>query len=186
METVKRFFYRCSGYLGAVSTIGFIVIIGICVIDVFLDKLFSMPIQGTYELIERSMVIAVFASFAYAQTKKAHINMMILLERFARLPRLILLGFTSVLSVGTTGYAAYAAWMQSRTAASMATMTGVLHIPLWPFFVLQSVAMFLFAVILTLDTIYVFAAIKNDRINDLIIEDYNMLIRGKKAKKIAG
>ena len=185
MEKIKEFFYKCAGGLSLVSSAGYVFIIGLIVVDVIMEKFLKTPISGTYELIERSMVIAVFASFAYAQTKKAHINMMILIERFPRFSRLLSLGATSVLSVGATGYAAYAAWTQSNSALQMGMMTGTLHIPLWPFYLIQSVALFLMAVILSFDTIHVFAAMKNDKINDMVTEDYGMILHGEKPKKTA-
>ena len=176
MDRIKRIFYRCAGGVGVISAVGYIAIIVICIFDVILEKTISRPIQGSYELVERCMVIAVFASFAYAQTKKAHINMMILIERFPRLSRLITLGLASILSVGVSGYAAYAAWTQTRTAFRMGTMTGVLHIPMWPFFLVQTIALLFLALILLLDTIYVFAGIKSDKINEMVTEDYGMLL----------
>ena len=184
MEKIKQFFYKCASGVGVASSVGYIFIIVLIVVDVILEKFIGKPISGTYELIERSMVVAVFASFAYAQTKKAHINMVMVIERFPRAIRLLALGFTSILSVGAMGYAAYAAYTQYQSAMNMGMMTGILYIPLGPFYLIQSIAMFLFAAILVLDTIYVFAALKNDKINDMIIEEYGMVIKSKKVKQI--
>jgi len=186
MDKVKSVFYRCAGGVGVISAVGYLAIIAICIFDVVLEKTISRPIQGSYELVERCMVIAVFASFAYAQAKKAHINMMVLIERFPRLSRLAILGVSSVLSVGITGYAAYAAWTQTRTAIRMSTMTAVLHIPLWPFFLIQAIALLFLAIILLLDTVYVFAGIKSDRINDMMTEEYGMLLSEPKHGKSSG
>ena len=182
MDRVKGFFYRCAGILGAVSAVGYLAIIAICIGDVFLEKVFNTRILGSYELVERCMIISVISSFAYAQTKKAHINMMIIIERLPRLLRLIILGITSVLSVGTTGYTAYAAWTQCRTAYRMAMTTGILYIPFWPFYLVVSIALYLLAIILLLDTIYIFAAIKSDRINDMVTNDYRMDLREAKTE----
>ena len=184
MDKIKQFFYKCASGIGVASSVGYIFIIALIVVDVILEKFIGKPISGTYELIERSMVIAVFASFAYAQTKKAHINMVMVLERFPRILRLLLLGLTSALSVGAMTYAAYAAFTQYKSAVSMGMMTGILNIPLWPFYLFQSIAMFFFAIILALDTIYIFAAMKNDKVNDMITEDYGMIIKPKKVKEI--
>ena len=183
MEKIKKFFYKCASGVGVASSVGYIFIIVLIVVDVILEKFVGKPISGTYELIERSMVIAVFASFAYAQTKKAHINMVMVIERFPRILRLLALGLTSILSVGAMSYAAYAAYTQYQSATSMGMMTGILYIPLAPFYLFQSIAMFLFAVILALDTIYVFAAMKSDKIDNMIIEEYGMIIKSKKVKE---
>ena len=182
MDIVKRFLYRCSGAIGVISAVGYIAIIVICVGDVFLEKIFETRIQGSYELVERCMIVAVFASFAYAQTKKAHINMMILLERFPRFARLFTLGITGILSVGTVGYTAFAAWTQCKTSYRMAMTTGILYIPFWPFYLLESIAMYLLAIILLLDTIYVFVGIVSNRVNDIVTEEYGMVLPEPKVK----
>jgi len=182
MDKLKGFIYRCANGLGAVSAVGYIAIIVICVGDVFLEKVFTIRIQGSYELVERCMIIAVFSSFAYAQTKKAHITIMMLLERFPRLARLSVLGLTSVLSVGTVGYTAYAAWTQCKTAHRMMTMTGILHIPFWPFYLIGSIAMFILAIVMLLDTTFVFAAIKSDKINKIVTKEYGMILPGSKTR----
>ena len=182
MEKVKDIFYRCASGISVISAVGYILIVCICVFDVLLDKLFGSPIPGTYELIERCMATAVFASFAYTQVKKGHINMMVVIERLPRALRLILLGLVGLLSAATAGYAGYAAWTQTGTSMRMGYMTSILSIPLWPFYLLQTITLYLFAIVLLLDMLYIFVAIKSDKINEIVIEDYGMVIPEPKVK----
>ena len=180
MDKARSILYRCVGGLGAVSAVGYLAIIAICIGDVFLEKVFNTRILGSYELVERCMIISVIASFAYAQTKKAHINMMIVLERLPRFLRLLILGLTSVLSVGTAAYTGYAAWTQCKTAYRMAMTTGILYIPFWPFYLVVSISLYLLAIVLLLDTVFIFVAMKSDRINDIVTKDYRMDLRNAK------
>jgi TRAP-type C4-dicarboxylate transport system permease small subunit len=178
MHIVKKIVYKIADVFGVVSALGYLGIVVICIFDVILEKL-GHPLPGSTELVERAMLVAVFASFAYAQAKKAHINMMIVVERVPRIARLLILGLTSILSVATTAYAASAAWTMRGTALELNQITGILHIPLWPFYLLESLAMWFFAIILLVDTLFVFVAIKDDKINEEVIDEYGMLLPGR-------
>jgi TRAP-type C4-dicarboxylate transport system permease small subunit len=182
MKTIKKFVYKISDAFGVISAVGYLAIIVICVMDVALEKILDTPVLGSYELVERCMLVAVFASFGYAQSRKAHINMTIVIEKFKRIPRLLTLGFMSVISVASTGYAANAAWTMWISSQELGQETGILHIPLWPFYLIESLAMYFFALVLCLDTIFIFIGLKNDEINDEITSDYGMMLTGKEAK----
>jgi TRAP-type C4-dicarboxylate transport system permease small subunit len=166
--------YRLSGLVGIISAVGYIAIIVLCVVDVFVEKLANAPIIGSYEMVERCMIVAVFTSFAYAQAKKAHINMPILIERFPRILRLITLGLTSVVSTGISFYLGYAAFQQFRDATQLNNVTGILKIPHGPFYLVESIAMFLFGLVLVIDTIVIFGALKSDRLNQEVNEGYGL------------
>jgi TRAP-type C4-dicarboxylate transport system permease small subunit len=151
--------YKFADAIGVVSSIGYIFIIVMCVVEVFLEKFTGMPIIGSYELVERSMIVAVFASFAYAQTRKMHINVPIIINFFPRLMKFLSLGVTSTISTGIAFFMGYAAWTQCVTAKSMAQMTGILHIKLYPFYFIEAVAMAIFGLILLIDTLVIFLSI---------------------------
>ena len=171
---IKRFMYKFADATGVISSIGYIFIIGLCVTEVFLEHLTGMPILGSYELVERSMIIAVFASFAYAQTKKMHINVPIVLNLFPRVMKLFSLGVTSVISTGISLFMGYAAYTQCVTAKSMSQMTGILHIPLYPFYFVEAVAMIIFGLILIIDTIVIFLSIADRDMAKQTYRDYGI------------
>jgi len=181
-DVIRRLLYRSSGALASLSAVGYIAIIVICVGDVILYSLTPIVLLGIYELIERCMIVAVFASLAYTQAKKAHINMVVLVERFPRIAGMCILGLTSLVSVGVTTYAAHAAWLQFLRTFDSGVQTQVLAIRNWPFFLLQTIAMVLLALVLLIDTLYIFLATKDDKIHDEVIDDYGMQI----SKKTAG
>ena len=141
-----------------ISFAGIIAIVLLNVADVFLAKVYK-PILGTYEITQRLLLCTVFASFAYAQTKKSHINMTILIERFPRAVRFTLFTITSILSVFAAGALTYAAFYQGGVSMGIGAATEVLYIPLYPFFYIQALAMAAFVVVLIFDAVMSFIAI---------------------------
>jgi len=177
MKKIQNFFYKIADWTGVVSAVAYLGIVVLCIVDVFMDKAFTAPVQGGYELVERFMVIAVFTSFAYAQSRKAHINMTLITQHFPRVGRYTSLGVTSAIAVFSAGYLGMAAWTQWQTAMEMSQKTGILHIPLWPFYFVESVAMYFFAAVLAIDTIIVFLAIKNDEWEAEVAREYGFITR---------
>lgn len=174
---IKKFMYKFADTVGVISSVGYIFIIALCVTEVILKKLTGMPIIGSYELVERSMIIAVFASFAYAQTQKMHINVPIVINFFPRLVKFLSLGVTSTISTGIAFYMAYAAWTQCVTAGKMAQMTGILHIPLAPFYFIEAIAMAIFGLILIIDTIVIFVSIADRDMAPQTLRDYGVTVK---------
>jgi TRAP-type C4-dicarboxylate transport system permease small subunit len=166
--------YKASSVVSVISIVGYAIILLLTVVDVLLTKVVNSPILGAYEIVERLMLCSVFASFAYAQSKKAHINVPILIERFPRTLRLLSLFVTSVLSIGVTFYAAYAAYVQATISIKTATATGMLHLPLYPYYFVECVAMAFFAIILIVDIYFIVAALWNDEYNQQINIDYEI------------
>lgn len=141
-----------------VSFVGLLAIMLINMADVVLTKTYK-PILGAYEITQRLLLCTVFASFAYAQTKKAHINMTILIVHFPRVLRFILFTITSLFSVFAAGVLAYAAFVQGGISMEMGTATEVLYIPLYPFFYVEAASMVAFAIALIYDTVMSFMGI---------------------------
>ncbi|MBQ8264564.1 MAG: TRAP transporter small permease [Oscillospiraceae bacterium] len=131
--------------------------------DVLLNKLTNKNILGAYEITQRLLMCAVFASFAYAQSKKAHINMTIIIEKLPRVPRFVIFTLMSVLSVVAAGAMTWAAYLQTMDCFAKGYVTEVLYIPLWPFYVVEIIAMAIFTVTIIYDTVlYTIAIFRND------------------------
>jgi hypothetical protein len=71
----------------------------------------------------------------------------------------------------------YAAWTQCVTAKNMAQMTGILHIPLYPFYFVEAAAMFIFGLILIIDTIVIFLSIADRSMAPQTLRDYGVTIK---------
>ncbi len=123
------------------------------VADVALSKLINSPVTGSYEMTQRMLMCAVFTSFAYAQSRKKHITMTILIDRFGRVPRNISFALTSLASVAAAGVLTWAAWVQGGVALASNYTTEVLYIPLYPFYYLEAFAMGVFTIALAYDAL---------------------------------
>ena len=161
LKKVENVVGRFTKAICYVSFVGIIAIVLLNVADVVLAKVHK-PVLGAYEITQRLLLCTVFASFAYAQTKKTHINMTILIEKFPRSVRFVIFTLMSLLSVFAAGALSYAAFYQGGVAFELGTATEVLYIPLYPFFYVQAVAMAAFVIVLLFDTIMSVIAIFNE------------------------
>ena len=143
------------------------------VIDVILSKVTaSTRVLGAYEITQRLLMCAVFASFAYAQSKKAHINMTLLIAKLPRAPKFIMFTLMSILSVIASGAMTWAAYLQTMDCIAKNYVTEVLYIPLWPFYVVEIVTMAIFTIVLLYDTVLSAIAIFRDDFAEMIQEDW--------------
>ncbi|MDR1574190.1 MAG: hypothetical protein LBS24_07760, partial [Clostridiales Family XIII bacterium] len=82
-----------------------------------------------------------------------------------------------IISTGVSFFMGYAAWTQCVTAKNMAQMTGILHIPLYPFYFVEAAAMFIFGLILIIDTIVIFLSIADRSMAPQTLRDYGVTIK---------
>lgn len=176
MEKVKHLnsiIEKCTKAVGVISFVTVVAMMLLNVADVVLAKLFNKPILGTYEITQRLLMCAVFTSFAYAQSKKAHINMTILIEKFPRPIRFILFTLMALVSIFAAGAMTYAAGIQTGVAIESGYMTEVLYIPLWPFYLVEVIAMGIFTLALIYDTVLCVIAIFRDDYAEMIQADWS-------------
>ena len=176
IEKVKNFSAHIEKVTKGVAWISFVCVVVMMlmnVVDVILGYLFSKHILGAYELTQRLLMCAVFTAFAYGQSKKTHINMTIVIAKFPRAVRFVIFTIMSILSVLAAGAMTYAAGVQTGVAISTGYMTEVLYIPLWPFYVVETVAMAIFTLALIYDTILYVVAIFRDDFAEMVQADWS-------------
>ena len=172
MLRLGKMISRATFAVSLVSYVGVLAIMMLNVADVFMTKSFTKPIQGAYEITEVLLLCTVMASFAYAQSQKAHINMGMVLKRFPRPVALGCYAFMGLLSAATAGAVGYAAVLQAQSAMDRNAVTSVLEIPLYPFYYVEAVAMFFFALVLLYDTVFAVMAIRNDKYAEAVISSW--------------
>jgi TRAP-type C4-dicarboxylate transport system permease small subunit len=153
MKLCDKIIGRLASALGWISAAGIFAIMILIVLDVFLRFVFNNPISGSYELVERGMFCAIFASFAYAQTEKAHIRIDLLVGKFPEKLHMLFDFIFGVLSTAAVTAIAYAAVLQAQTALSSSYTTSVLKLSLYPFYWLEFACMLLFAITLLYDSL---------------------------------
>lgn len=175
MEKVKKISSGMEKFTTGVGYFSFICVLAMMLLnvgDVALNKVLGKNIIGAYEITQRLLMCAVFASFAYAQSKKAHINMTILIERFPRVPRFVVFSLMSLLSIVAAGAMTWAAFVQTLDCFNRGYVTEVLYIPLWPFYVVEIIAMAIFTVTIIYDTVLYVIAIFRDDYAEMIQKDW--------------
>lgn len=176
IEKVKNFSAHIEKVTKGVAWISFVCVVVMMlmnVVDVIIGYLFSKHILGAYELTQRLLMCAVFTAFAYGQSKKTHINMTIVIAKFPRAVCFVIFTVMSILSVLAAGAMTYAAGVQTGVAISTGYMTEVLYIPLWPFYVVETVAMAIFTLALIYDTILYVVAIFRDDFAEMVQADWS-------------
>lgn len=173
MKKIEAAIERITGVISLISYIGFFFIMVFTVLDVLLRHMLSSPILGSYEIVERSVFCAVFASFAYAQTQKAHINITMLVDFFPVKLKMLSIFVTELLSAITALLIAYAAVRQANTAFASNYTTAVLYIRLYPFYWIEFICMFVFAITLFYNSAKHLVAIFNKNIMQNIVEGYS-------------
>jgi TRAP-type C4-dicarboxylate transport system permease small subunit len=109
------------------------------------------------------------ASFAYGQTKKSHINMTMIVKRLPRVVKLSVYGVMGLLSTATAVVVGYAAVMQAESAMSKGVETNVLLIPMYPFYCVEALSMFVLALALLYDAVLAFAALRSKACEDAVL-----------------
>jgi TRAP-type C4-dicarboxylate transport system permease small subunit len=165
---------KATFIVSLVSYAGVVAIMLLNVTDVLLTKLATKPISGAYEITESLLLCTVFASFAYAQSKKAHINMTILINVFPRVLKFLIYGLMGLLSAAVAAVVGYAAVLQAASAIDKGTVTSVLMLPMYPLYYVEAAAMFIFALSLLYDAALSFAAVFSKKHAELVTSSWTL------------
>lgn len=163
---------KATFIVSLISYGGVVAIMLLNVVDVLFTKLLNKPVSGAYEITEVLLLCTVMASFAYAQSKKAHINMTILVKKFPKTLRFLIFGLMGLLSAGCAAVVGYAAILQALSAIDKGTITSVLAIPMYPFYYVEAAAMLVFALVLLYDTVLAFMAICSKKYEELVTSSW--------------
>lgn len=161
IKKIDKILSLITGAIGYVGYVGMVVIMVFIVADVLARGVLRQGIVGTYEIVERVLLVMLFAAFAYTQTHKGHIHVTLFLPKFPRVIQMLLYGTFELLSFITAGFCAYAIIMQGNYSLTASTTTAVLRIPLYPFYYIAAFGMFVFAITLFWDAIKCYIGIKN-------------------------
>ena len=158
--------------MSLVSYGGIVAIMLLNVVDVIMSKTLNKSITGAYEITEVLLLCTIMASFAYGQTKRAHINITIFIKPLPGAIKFLVFGFTGLLSTGTAALIGYSAILQAQSAITKGAVTSILMIPMYPFYYVEAIAMFIFAIALLYDTMLAFAAIFIKEYKETVTADW--------------
>lgn len=155
MKKAESIVKKITGAVSIISYVGFFGVMAVTIADIILRWITGIPILGVYEIVERIMICAVFASFAYTQTENGHVQITMVVSKFPQKLRFLVMTLNNILSAAVIVLTAYAAYRQCLVAMSSKYTTGVLLIPLWPFYWVEIISM------AVLCLAFLFHAVKN-------------------------
>ena len=174
IKKVDKIIYGVANAYAAISYVLVIAIILLIAVDVSIRTFGgSGSIKGSYEIVERMLLVLVFAAYASTQARKGHVHVTMFLAKFPRIIRMPLFGILGLVSTAACFICAKALMEQTGFSLEAGTHTAILAIPLYPFFFVSSISMFLFSVVLLWDSFKSFVAIKNDAIEKEIVDVWN-------------
>lgn len=141
MKKAESIVKKITGLVSIISYVGFFGVMAVTIADIIIRTATGKPILGVYEIVERIMICAVFASFAYTQTENGHVQITMLVSKFPQKPRFLIMALNNLLSAAVIVLTAYAAYRQCLVALSSNYTTSVLLIPLWPFYWVEIISM---------------------------------------------
>lgn len=153
MKKLEKIVRRISGVLSTVSFVGFFFIMAITACDILIRYVTGDSILGVYEIVERVMICAVFASFAYTQTEHAHVQITLLVAKYPPKLKFVMLSLNYLLCAVASVLVAYAAVRQASVALASNYTTGILLIPLYPFYWVEVVSMAVLCVAFLFDMV---------------------------------
>jgi len=159
MKTIDKIVNKISSGWSIFSYIAMVLVMLLITVDVILRKVAHITIVGSYEIVERCLLVLVFCGFAYGQTNHAHIHVTLFLTMFSKKVSLFLYGVWHVLSFIGAVLTGYAMILQMQYAISAGTWTPVLQIALWPFYLISAIGMFIFALTIIWDAVQCFVGL---------------------------
>ena len=159
MKKLTRIVTFLSQIFNILSYICFFGVMMFIVTDVMLRFLFSSPILGAYEIVEQLMLCGVFASFAYAQVKGAHIHVTMVIARLPKRAAITIFALGELLSAAFAGFLCISFIQQVQMAIAFNYRSVVLKFSTVPAYVVIAIAAGVFTLTLLLSALKSFIAI---------------------------
>lgn len=156
MRGIREKFGKAVMSLNYVGRIAVFFIMIVTTLDVVLRKVSDYSILGSYELTELSMVIMVFFGIASYQVKDGHIRVDFIINRLPKRLCMLLEGLALLMETAFTALMTWAGFSAALQIKSRGTSTGILHIVQWPFYLIMTIGLALFLILLAFDTIIKF------------------------------
>ncbi len=175
IERIKKINGAVEKFTTGVAWISYICIVAMMLmntVDVIMSLVANKNIIGAYEISQRLLMCAVFCCFAYAQSKKQHICMTLVVKHYPRVIRFFCFSLMSLLSVVVSAATTWAAWVQMNDYIARNFTTEVLYIPLWPFYLVEVIGMAIFTLTVLYDTVLYAISMFSDETAELVQSEW--------------
>lgn len=168
MQKAGKIVGKITTYVAYISFIAVTAMVLLNVADVLMSKIFNKSIMGAYEISQVLLQCAVFAAFAYGQTRKVHIHLTILINVFPGRTKYIPYALCSLLAAAMAAMLTYASLYQANREFTTGTISDILNFPMFPYFYVQAFGMAVFTIALLYDTIVNFMAVFSDKYAEIV------------------
>lgn len=132
MKTVlKRGFELVEAALNLLSTVILFVLLLYVTAEVLMRTLFNSPLPGHLELSQLLIAAAVFLGLSYAQARRSHVNMDIVISWLPARPALAVDTLTLLLSLAAWAVIVWFSWEGARNAFEIGDVTPTSDVPTW-------------------------------------------------------
>jgi len=149
----KSVVYRIAKCLNYVSMALVACMCILMCLDIFGRTLFTHSINGTYEIVENTMLTITAFAFAQAQVNKKNVCVDILVDKLPTKIRDVVGIITSLISLAFFAYCAYSNFIQAGNVAKKGVTSTVLLFPLWPFNAIMGIGITALFLVLVCDVI---------------------------------
>lgn len=162
MKKIDRIVFYISQICCGVSCVMLVFVMLLTAIDVMKRYMLHSAILGSYEAIQLGMLILVFFALPYGQYKKALIRVDFFVAKLPGKVRYIIWALGDVVSTVVCFLLSYAAYLQGSVMKLSNARSSILMIKVYPFYYIEAIALFLFAIILVYDMVKSIAAVFSD------------------------
>ena len=153
MKKVMRFFNGVAKVMNVIAIIALLIMICVTLADVFMRLFFTAPITGAVE-ITRMMMVTMSPAFVGALLEHRHVSVGLIVDRFGRKGQLIFDTVGYLLTFGLCSIYCYQGFVEMFKKMSQKQVYTMLKIPTWPFYLIFSVSMGVFAIVVLVQLIY--------------------------------
>ncbi|MDD5008605.1 MAG: TRAP transporter small permease [Syntrophorhabdaceae bacterium] len=107
-----------------------------------------LPIPGSVELIEFLMVLVVFFGFAECAVQRGNVSVDLFVDRLPGKAQAVIDALTCLLSIGIVSLITWQSAIQVKSLWQSGLVSGVLHIPHWPFAIVMVLGWAAFTLVL--------------------------------------
>lgn len=127
---VARPVSRVFNYGGA----GFLfILMALVVVHVIGRYILVIPVPGSVELIEFLMILIVFLGFAECAVQRSNVSVDLLVDQLPKQAQVLIDTFTCILGIAIVSLITWQSAVQVKMLWQSGHVSGVLHIPHWPF-----------------------------------------------------
>ncbi len=155
-HSLERIAYQISRLFNGIAVIILMVMIFFVAMDVVRRYAFNSPIEGSYEAVEFMMAFVFIFGIAYAQRRKRHIAVELVVSRFRERIQTIIESVVYFISLGLSCIITWQAFLRARVVwlggdITLGAIGPLGKVPVAPFYYAVAIACAAFSLVLLAD-----------------------------------